>query len=464
MMTSARDNTTQNLPVEILESIFDEVSIASVFSSIALASRTLRSIANNRRFRSLVLNRGVGHDIHFTSKKIKTLANLIRDAENFSKMRSIVDFTTSLSLSMIGYYDEVTPVINSGSLAFIFQHIFRATPSECSLSLRIYRWARTDDEYFDDISEYPKYNGLSWRSINSDLRTSLRSLIQTSKLTRLTLHTMNHVPIDLLKSANIKHLHLLRAKLDLGRRPTPITHPILLESLQMDPILSVEEIDSLTYPYRLGEDRSTLGGYLPLVKLTVAISYRGALDLLNRLLQYTLALRSLTVELRMTSGMLLNSFARTLSPESISIGEMRRLIDNHCTINWSNLSHLESVSLQARDSGIARDLTRTLPMCGIPSSLSTISFTIIYHPYSLPSVADVITFLEQSRINGLDGYLTLSAFNAVPSIHIAIRVEWAQPSSGSDIDILEKFVRGQIPLLLKQKPASKVHIEYTTSF
>lgn len=323
-MLSRQDDPTRivpELPVEILEDIIDEASATSdisTVSSISLTSHAFRIIANKRRFQSLVLYRNVGHDIDHTARKIRTLAGLISDAYYIDTMPGVVDFATSLSLQMIGYYDEVTPAIEDGSLAYIFNNIFRSTTfptwsADCSLSLYIYRWARTDDEYYDDDPDFSLYNEISWNSIDKTLLTALQNVIQASQLTRLELESMKHVPRNLLQGSNIKHLGLHGTELNSAithfQDETSISNqPILLESLHMDSDVSDKDIWSLTHPYTELAGTPDYNHHPSLVHFSIYVSYSKVLIVMNQVLSCAPALQSLVVDLGLDPSRSLHYF------------------------------------------------------------------------------------------------------------------------------------------------------------
>lgn len=309
-----------DLPLELLEEIINEASRTSdvsTISSIALTSHAFRILANKRRFQSLVLCEYKGHNMEHTAKRIKTLADLIVNGHSTKTMLGVCEFVTSFSLQMIGYYDEVTPVIEDGCLARIFDNLFRSTNLRTlsahrafSLSIYEYRWARTDAEYFDDNEHFPRYNKLSWNSMGETLFTVLRDLIQLSQLNRLILQKMVHVPRNLLQGSNVKHFHLSKTKLSdnmlsyNGETSTSTLVSILLESLNIDSLVSDNDIGAIVYPYTNITDASDYL-YPCLVHFTIYVPYVDMLVVMNKILGRSLALRCLVVELCFIFGKLL---------------------------------------------------------------------------------------------------------------------------------------------------------------
>lgn len=295
------------LPLELLIGIMDEAYETldgSVTSAIALTSHTFRSIINKRRFSSLVLHREGGLDVRYTSKMVKTLADIIRSGQSIDTMPGVCKFATSFSLKMIGYYDEVAPVLEDGWLAYIFDHLFRPSSlftasNDRSLFLYIYCWCRDEEDYYSDDQDRPRYNGLSWRSMDPKLSTALEDLIMHSELNQLSLQELQHVPSDLLRDSNIKDLRLHRTTLseaDWGdNHPNYLEMgPMKLEFLAIDAFISVADLERITYPI----SRTPY-----LVHFSIRVPFSDMIGVINHVLARSPALQSLDIFLWITESM-----------------------------------------------------------------------------------------------------------------------------------------------------------------
>ncbi|PPQ86000.1 hypothetical protein CVT25_001522 [Psilocybe cyanescens] len=437
------------LPAEIVDDIIDEacrtLNVSSV-SSVALTSHIFRIHANKARFSSLIPHRNWGDDIPHTAKSIRGLTDIIRSGKAITTMPGVCSFATSFSLQMIGFADEVMPVLNDGNLSCIFGNLFRENlhtnpaSSICSLSLSLYRWSSHDEDNYND----PGYHAMDWLSMSPELLQEFQVLLRESDITRLCLEGVFRLPGDFLRGTKINHLYLRRASIYPfweNHDTAPDPKPVSLESLDIDDSVSPAELDQIALPHLHIKIplQSAHGPSFPfLTMLHMVVVHISMFDRLDRLLNYTPHLQSLALTLH------INRYHYTRH-EGIRL------------INYSHLKHLNRITF-VNEMNSPVSLIVDLTGHNISASITELEIQLPFRSYYL--LEDVIRHLKDHNINILDSHLVHPAFDSIRRIVIGVELEMTESGSSCKthrlLEECRSYVESQLPLLWEKKPDTEL--------
>lgn len=235
------------LPFEIVENIIETAVAtldAATLSSIALVSHDFHHSANNVRFSSAIFDTEQ-HRSSFEKEtdRIHELSSLIDSGKRTETLPGVHTFITSfiLKLNALAPIGALDAFLKDGSLAFIFNNLFRIPPTKPSarltLSIEIADVRNDGPEYGDDI--VIKLG--DWRRFGSNLSRALIALIRTSHLNDLRIVQLIGIPTNFLLGARLKHLLLHGIGTDKRSNPPDDPQvsgpPTCLESLSLDMFL-----------------------------------------------------------------------------------------------------------------------------------------------------------------------------------------------------------------------------------
>ncbi|PPQ84811.1 hypothetical protein CVT25_015157 [Psilocybe cyanescens] len=301
------------LPLEVLKAVID-IAVTTLdlpsISSIALLSHHFRIFANNARFSSISFFSDGASSLKRMIGRIHKLADLIHCSEQIQAMSETNTFITSFDLRIAITGWDPLPFWSDGSLALIFNSLFRHPNALRSRSRK--------------LCLVLLHNMLHpWDLLDKSLSGSLSALIKTSHLNDLRLERVYAIPLDFIRGSKIQHLSLANITFDkglAGKYPSPGV-PVFLKSLciQLDRTIEANDPSNLIG----NQSRPTPDTFSHLTALSVSLITFEGLGTMGNILKMTRCLQSFTVVCLGLDGLL-----------------------NHLDVHYDSLLYLKTLKLE----------------------------------------------------------------------------------------------------------------------
>lgn len=282
---------TISIPLEILDEIVDHAirtlkPWSSTLSSLALVCHSFRIRVSAARFGSAAPCSGYICEMH--AQRLDMLSRLTNSGNAIQTLPRLSFFITSFNLRTASTKAELAPVLPCGSLAFIFDYLFR-DPKYHREKLAL------------EIMQYDE-QGQEWVLEGSSVKESFLSLLRDSQLIHLALQSIQKIPPDfLLHGSKLRHLYLQQVSLNIDQHTHSVTTtPLVVEFLQIDRHIALQDIMRMFNGGLFIMHSENQLNHLRMIQ--VEICGPRDVDSLNKFLRHCVALESLKIYPRLFFG------------------------------------------------------------------------------------------------------------------------------------------------------------------